>query len=67
MENTIENITNEVYTNETLVNETLDTRVDNIEQNVSTIMQADLFLVSFVVVCVVCFILYKAVDNFMSF
>lgn len=67
MDNTIENITNEIYTNETIVNETLDTRVDSIEKNVSTIMQADLFLVSFIVVCVVCVLLYKAVDNFISF
>lgn len=48
-------------------NITIETRVANIESQVSTIMQADLFLVAFIVVCVVCYILYKSIDNFISF
>lgn len=46
---------------------TIETRVENIEASVSSIMQADLFLVAFIVVLVVCFLLYKAVDKFISF
>ena len=46
---------------------TIETRVESIENNVSAIMQADLFLVAFIVVLVVCYILYKAVDKFISF
>ena len=46
---------------------TIETRVENIEASVSSIMQADLFLVAFIVVLVVCFLLYKTVDKFISF
>lgn len=53
--------------NSNITNNTIETRVESIENNVSTIMQADLFLIAFIVVLVVCFILYKAVDKFISF
>lgn len=53
--------------NSNITNNTIETRVESIENNVSTIMQADLFFVAFIVVLVVCFILYKAVDKFISF
>lgn len=52
---------------ENTTTETIETRIENINTNVSTIMQANLFLVAFIVVCVVCFLLYKAVDNFISY
>lgn len=61
MENVSENNT---VTNNTI---SIETRVENIEKGVSSIMQADLFLVAFIVVLVVCFLLYKAVDKFISF
>ena len=46
---------------------TLENRIENIENNVGAITEANLFLVAFIVVLVVCFLLYKAVDNFISF
>jgi len=46
---------------------TLEKRIENIENNVGSITEANLFLVAFIVVLVVCFLLYKAVDNFISF
>lgn len=61
---------NEINTtveNTVSTNITLEDRVENIEGNVSSIMQADLFLVAFIVVIVVCFLLYKVIDNFISF
>lgn len=63
MDNSVNN--NIIYDNFNTT--TLDNRIENIENNVSSIMQADLFLVAFIVVVVVCFLLYKAVDNFISF
>lgn len=60
MENTTNIIENTTTT-------TLETRIEHIENNVSAISDASLFLVAFLVVCVVCFILYKAIDNFISF
>ena len=60
----MENSTNIVQNNTTA---TLESRIENIENNVSAISDASLFLVAFLVVCVVCFILYKAIDNFISF
>lgn len=65
MENENNNTLEENNTNTT--NNTIETRVENIENNVSAIMQADLFLVAFIVVLVVCYILYKAIDKFISF
>lgn len=60
-----------VSENNTFINNinstTIESRVENIESSVSSIMQADLFLVAFIVVIVVCFLLYKAVDKFISF
>lgn len=48
-------------------NTLVEDRISNIEGQVNVIMQSDLFLVSFLVVCVVCFLLYKAIDKFISF
>lgn len=60
-----------VSENNTVINNTntitIESRVENIESSVSSIMQADLFFVAFIVVIVVCFLLYKAVDKFISF
>lgn len=42
-------------------------RIDEIAENTSIIMQADLFLVAFIVVLVVCYILWKSLDNFISY
>lgn len=53
--------------NNTISSISVDDRIQNIETSVSTISDASLFLVAFLVVCVVCYILYKAVDNFISF
>lgn len=63
MDNFSENNTVTNNTNTT----TIESRIENIETSVSSIMQADLFLVAFIVVIVVCFLLYKAVDKFISF
>lgn len=54
--------------NNQVTNSTIqDTRIDEIAQNTNTIMQADLFLVAFIVVVVVCYILWKSIDNFISY
>ena len=42
-------------------------RIDEIADNTNVIMQADLFLVAFIVVLVVCYILWKSLDNFISY
>lgn len=52
--------------NNTISNE-LITKVDTISYNLSVSTNAILFLVAFIVVLVVCFILYKSIDNFISF
>lgn len=53
--------------NEIKTNEIIETRIENIEKNVSALTGSNLFLVAFIVVIVVCFLLYKAVDNFISY
>lgn len=62
MENEINN-TNE--TTNTIA--TLETRIENIENDVGIVADSNLFLIAFIVVLVVCFLLYKAIDNFISF
>lgn len=42
-------------------------KIYNIDFNVAVSTNAILFLVAFIVVLVVCFILYKAIDNFISY
>lgn len=42
-------------------------KINNIDFNVAVSTNAILFLVAFIVVLVVCFILYKAIDNFISY
>lgn len=44
-----------------------DNRIEEIVNNTNVIMQADLFLVAFIVVITVCYILWKALDNFISY
>ena len=44
-----------------------DNRVDEIAFNTSVIANADLFLVAFIVVAVVCYLLWKSLDNFISY
>lgn len=44
-----------------------ENRIDEIAYNTNVIMQADLFLVAFIVVIVVCYILWKSLDNFISY
>lgn len=44
-----------------------DNRVDEIAYNTSVIANADLFLVAFIVVAVVCYLLWKSLDNFISY
>ena len=58
---------NENITENTITSTTIDSKVSNIETQVNAIMQADLFLVAFLVSCVVIYLLYKAVDNFISY
>ena len=42
-------------------------KINNIDFNIAVSTNAILFLVAFIVVLVVCFILYKAIDNFISY
>lgn len=44
-----------------------DNRINEIAENTNIIMQANLFLVAFIVVLVVCYILWKSLDNFISY
>ena len=44
-----------------------DNRVDEIAYNTSVIANADLCLVAFIVVAVVCYLLWKSLDNFISY
>ena len=44
-----------------------DNKIDEIAYNTSVIMNADLFLIAFIVVIVVCYILWKSLDNFISY
>lgn len=52
------------YENNTIVS---DNRIDEIVYNTSVIANADLFIVAFIVVVVVCYILWKSLDNFISY
>jgi len=58
-----ENNTNNI-TETTIVS---DNRVDEIVYNTSVIANCDLFIVAFLVVIVVCYILWKSLDNFISY
>ena len=44
-----------------------DNRIDELVYNTSVIKNANLFLIAFIVVVVVCYILWKALDNFISY
>lgn len=56
--NTYENInTNIVFTN----------RIDEIAYNTGVTANANLFLVALIVVLLVCYILWKSLDNFISY
>lgn len=54
---------NNVETNTIVANN----RIDEIAYNTSVIMNSNLFIVAFIVVIVVCYLLWKAIDNFISF
>ena len=54
----------EILETNTLIN---DTRLDEIAYNTAVIKNSVLLLISLVIVIFVCFILYKAVDNFISY
>ena len=41
-----------------------DNRIDEIAYNTGVSMNANLFLVAFIVLIVVCYILWKSLDNF---
>lgn len=59
------NLNNEyTYENNIIVS---DNRIDEIVYNTSVIANADLFLVAFIVVIVVCYMLWKSLDNFISY
>lgn len=55
---------NNVITETTTVSEN---KIDEIAYNTSVIATADLFIVAFIVVIVVCYILWKSLDNFISY
>lgn len=57
-----ENVLNE--TNNTIV---FENKIDEVAYNTSVIANADLFLVAFIVVIVVCYLLWKSLDNFISY
>ena len=44
-----------------------DNRIDEIAYNTGVSMNANLFLVAFIVLIVVCYILWKSLDNFISY
>ena len=56
--NEVNNIENTILTNN---------RIDEIAYNTSVIANADLFLVALIVVILVCYILWKSLDNFISY
>lgn len=55
---------NNVITETTTVSEN---KIVEIAYNTSVIATADLFIVAFIVVIVVCYILWKSLDNFISY
>lgn len=55
---------NNVITETTTVSEN---KIDEIAYNTSVIATSDLFIVAFIVVIVVCYILWKSLDNFISY
>lgn len=44
-----------------------ENRIDEIAYNTGVIMNSNLFIVAFIVVIVVCYILWKSLDNFISY
>ncbi len=57
--------------NENELNNTISTvannRIDEIAYNTSVIANSSLFLVALIVVILVCYILWKVLDNFISY
>ena len=66
-ENTIEenNTTTEYNTTENTI--VFENRIDEIAYNTSVVKNTGLFFVAFIVVIFVCFLLWKVLDNFISF
>lgn len=58
---------NETQVNTITETNTFDNRIDEIVYNTSVIANTDLFLVAFIVVIVVCYLLWKVLDNFISY
>lgn len=54
---------NEIETN-TIIS---DNRIDEIAYNTAVIKNSNLFLLAIVVVVIVCYILWKSLDNFISY
>lgn len=48
-------------------NTVVNNRIDEIAYNTRVTMNADLFLIAILVVIVVCYILWKSIDNFLSY
>lgn len=46
---------------------TLDQKIDELNYHTAVIQNASLFLVALIVVVLVCYLLYKSIDNFISF
>lgn len=64
---TTENNTEVTEENTTVETITIENRIDEIAYNTSVISNTCLFFVAFVVVVFVCFLLWKVLDNFISF
>lgn len=58
MDNNVVNETNSIV---------FDNRVDEIAYNTGVIANADLFILALFVVSIVCYLLWKSLDNFLSF
>lgn len=58
MDNNVVNETNSIV---------FDNRVDEIAYNTGVIANADLFILALFVVIIVCYLLWKSLDNFLSF
>lgn len=58
---------NENELNNTISTVVANNRIDEIAYNTSVIANSSLFLVALIVVILVCYILWKVLDNFISY
>ena len=67
----MDNEISEELENTTIIDDSNSTvtvsKIDEIAYNTGVISDGVLFLVAFIVVCVVCFLLWKSLDNFISY